>query len=161
MRAADAQPDESAETGTDHVLVRIGGGRYGICATDVAEVVPLLVLTRLPGAPRWLPGLGNWRGHVLPVLDLRPLLDVPVTPSPSSSRVVVLTVDTVEIGVLTDAVTGLAPVPEECPKPPPTVGEDAARLLRGLAPGGAGGPIGVIDTDALVALRDRLPRQTR
>ena len=158
-RAALEENDESA--GTDHVLVRIAGGRYAIAATDVAEVVPLLELTRLPGAPAWLPGIGNWRGHVLPVLDLRPLLDVPVSPSPSSARVVVLSVDEIEIGVLTDAVTGLAPVPDECPAPPVTVGQDAVLLLRGLAPGDGAGPIAVLDTAALLGLQERLPRQRR
>ncbi len=160
-RAALEVGDESAEAGTDHVLIRIAGGRYAIAATDVAEVVQLLELTRLPGAPSWLPGIGNWRGHVLPVLDLRPLLDVPVSPSPSSARVVVLSVDEIEIGVLTDAVTGLAAIPDECPAPPVTVGEDAALLLRALAPGDDAGPIGVLDTAALLGLQERLPRQRR
>lgn len=160
-RADQVAPDQDRPEGTEHLLVRIGGGRYGIRATDVAEVVPRLELTRLPAAPRWLSGIGNWRGHVLPVLDPRPLLDVPVTPSPSSSRVVVLMVDQVEVGVLTDAVAGLAALPDDCPAPPPNIGEDAARLLRGLAPGDSSGPIAVLDTGALLGLRERLPRPGR
>jgi hypothetical protein len=48
-RASLEASEESAQVGTDHVLVRIAGGRYAIAATDVAEVVPLLELTDCPG----------------------------------------------------------------------------------------------------------------
>jgi purine-binding chemotaxis protein CheW len=144
---------------TEHVLVRIGGGRYGIRATDVAQVAPVPELTRLPGTPPWLSGVGNWRGHVLPVIDLRPLLAAEVSASPTSARVVVLVVGEVEVGLLTDMVTGLAALPDDCPAPPATVTGSAAELLRGVAPGDAAGPIGVLDTAAIVAIRDRLPRR--
>ena len=41
---------------------------------DVAEVASVPGVTRVPGAPAWLAGVANWRGRMLPVLDLRPLL---------------------------------------------------------------------------------------
>ena len=44
---------------------------------DVAEVTASRRVTRLPGAPPWLAGVANWRGRMLPVLDLRPLLGAP------------------------------------------------------------------------------------
>lgn len=155
-----AAVDDVVET-VDHVTVRFGGGRYGICAPDVAEVVAVPVVTRLPGAPGWLLGIGNWRGHVLPLVDLRPLLGLVVTPLPSSARTVVLAVDGIEVGLLAEAVTGLSPVPQECSPPPATIDAGAAALLRGIADGGASGPLGVIDTTAVLALRDRVPRARR
>ena len=45
---------------------------------DVAEVTALPPVTRLPGAPAWLAGVANWRGRMLPVLDIRTLVGVPV-----------------------------------------------------------------------------------
>lgn len=143
---------------TDHVVVRLGHGRYAVCAPDVAEVIPVPVLTRIPGAPGWLCGIGNWRGHVLPVIDLRPLLGLEVSPSPSSARVVVLAVDDVEVGILADAVTGLLPVPDDCEPPPTNVPGSARDLLRGVTDGGVAGPVGVVLTSAVIALRERLPR---
>ena len=156
----EAAPEHRLDQ-VDHVTVRFGGGRYGICAPDVAEVVAVPVMTRLPGAPGWLLGIGNWRGHVLPLVDLRPLLGLTVAPLPSSARAVVLAVDGVEVGLVAEAVTGLSPIPAECAPPPVTVDPTAAELLRGIADGGSGGPIGVIDTAAVLALRDRVPRARR
>jgi purine-binding chemotaxis protein CheW len=153
-------PDDGAEAPrvTDHVVVRLGSGRYAVCAPDVAEVISVPALTRIPGAPVWLCGIGNWRGHVLPVIDLRPVLGATASPSPSSARVVVLAVDDVEVGILADAVTGLLPVPDDCEPPPTNVQGPARVLLRGITDGGTAGPVGVVLTAAVIALREQLPR---
>ena len=143
---------EVEDTGVDHVVVRLGGGRYGLAARDVAEVVPVPRVTRLPGSPGWLRGLANWRGHVLPVLDVRPLLDLPVTPLPSSARLVVVAVDDVEVGVVAEQVSGLVPVPDPCPPAPAGLVGGSADLVRGLADPGPAGPVAVLGTRQLLAL---------
>ena len=150
--------DEANLLCTDHVVVRFGGGRYGIAAPDVAEVCAVPVLTRVPGAPEWMTGIGNWRGHVLPVVDIRPLLGISITPLPSSARVVVVTVDDLEVGLIAEAVTGLVAVPDDCEPPPLSVSAGTADLLRGVAEGGVAGPIGVLSTPAIIALSHRLRR---
>ena len=47
------------------VVVRFGGSRYAVDMACVAEVVPVPVTSRVPGCPRWLAGVVNWRGRVL------------------------------------------------------------------------------------------------
>ncbi len=149
---------EPDATGVDHVVIRLGGGRYGVCAPDVAEVIPLPRLTRVPGTPSWVCGVGNWRGHVLPLIDLRGLLGVAVTPLPSSSRVVVVSVDDVEVGLVAEAVTGLVAVTEARDAPPMTLMGDAADLVVGLTDAGPGGPVAILGTGAVLGLRSRLTR---
>lgn len=154
---SDGPDSENQESvGVDHVAFRLGSSRYAVLAPRVAEVTRVPALTRVPGMPVWLPGVGNWRGHVLPVLDLRPLLDLPQIALPTSARVVVLVVDDIEMGLLTEAVTGLVRVSDELPSVPPTVAAHVAALLVGLLPGGATGPVGVLDIEALIALSARL-----
>lgn len=152
---------EPESTGADHVVIRLGGGRYGVRARDVAEVVPLPRTTRLPGVPAWVTGVGNWRGHVLPLVDLRSLLALPVTPLPSSARVVVLSVDDVEVGLVAEAVTGLLEVPDDRTAAPLTLVGDAAELLVGLVESDVGGPVAVLGTRAVLALGARVGRSAR
>lgn len=144
------------------VVLRLGAARYVVALEDVAEVVPLAPLTRVPNAPAWLAGVANWRGRVLPVVDLRLLLGAPAPPLPTSARFVVLTpggsVASAAVGVLAEAVPGvhdgaLAPVE---PLPPTTM-EGVAALLHGQLLD-AHGPLGVLDAAAVLALRDRMPR---
>ena len=144
--------------GHDHVVVRLGGGRYAVAAADVAEVVAVPHCTRVPGTPPWVVGVANWRGHVLPVIDLRPLLGVGAGPLPTSARLVVVSVEDVEVGLVTEAVTGLLEAGDDLRTTPATLTGDASDLVAGVAEDGTSGPVAVLSTRAVLALSARVSR---
>ena len=72
------------------VVVRLGDGRFAAELDAIAEVGRVPSVTRIPGAPGWLAGVANWRGRLLPVLDLRTLLGAPDPRLGSSARLLVL-----------------------------------------------------------------------
>ena len=94
---------------TEVVVVRLGGSRYALPMEAVAEVGRPPGLTRVPGLPTWMAGVANWRGRVLAVLDLRPLLAAPVAELDRRARLVVLRRGQVAVGVLTEGVEGTTP----------------------------------------------------
>lgn len=53
------------------VIVRVGPSRLGIPSRVVREMMALPGVARVPGLPADLPGVITWRGHVLPLVDLR------------------------------------------------------------------------------------------
>ena len=54
---------------------RIGDERFVASREQVREVLMLPdSMTRVPGARRWLLGIANLRGHLLPLVDLKLLL---------------------------------------------------------------------------------------
>ena len=55
--------------GSGHCLV--GREVRKLATNDLVAVPPM---SRVPGCPRWLAGVVNWRGRVLPVVDPRTLL---------------------------------------------------------------------------------------
>jgi purine-binding chemotaxis protein CheW len=145
------------------VLLRLGHSRFSVPMADVAEVTGLPPVTRLPGAPAWLLGVANWRGRMLPVLDLRTVLGVPVTPLTSSARLVVVAdADTgaLTAGVVAEAVTGVNDLDGALVAPPATLAPEAARLVAGQV-ADARGPIAVLDVAAVLALRDGVDRRRR
>lgn len=76
---------------------------------DVREVITLPTLTRVPGAKPWLLGLANVRGNLLPVCDLRGLMDgdaAPPAPLTRNSRVLVYNSERRPAGFLVDEVAG-------------------------------------------------------
>lgn len=75
---------------------------------DVREVITLPTLTRVPGAKPWLLGLANVRGNLLPVCDLRGLMDGAAAPAPltRNSRVLVYNSERRPAGFLVDEVAG-------------------------------------------------------
>jgi purine-binding chemotaxis protein CheW len=139
------------------VVVRFGGSRYAVDMADVAEVVAVPPTSRVPATPRWLAGVVNWRGRVLAVVDPRSLLGAETIPLPSSARLLVLSVDGVEAGMVVEAVAGLLEAGDAEPEPPPaTASSSATSMVLGVVADGSG-PISLLDARALLALRADLP----
>lgn len=153
------------ETAQEHVVVRLGGCRYGLAMSSVAEVGRPPSLTRVPGLPEWVAGVANWRGRVLAVLDVRGLLTGPAAPLDRGGRMVVLSTASatgaVSVGLLVEAVEGALEIAADSVEPAllnlPT---RTASLLAGQLTD-ADGPCGVIDLPALFRLADELPRARR
>jgi purine-binding chemotaxis protein CheW len=115
----------------------------------------------VPGCPRWLAGVVNWRGRVLPVIDPRSLLGTELSPLPSSARLLVLSVDGIEAGLIGEAVTGLLEAGDSAPEPAPaTASARAASLVTGVV-SDAVGPISLLDASAVLRLRSELPTARR
>lgn len=56
-----------------HVIVQLGSDRYALPARDIVEVLPLVALKSLLGAPRGIAGLLDYCGRPVPVVDLSAL----------------------------------------------------------------------------------------
>jgi chemotaxis signal transduction protein len=141
-----------------HVVVRLGGSRFALSMDAVAEVGRLPGCTRVPGTPEWCAGVANWRGRILGVLDLRPLLGLPSddTGRGREARLVVLANGGTQVGVLADRVDGVLDVDPDALEPTlVTLSQEAHSLLRGQA-SDAEGPVGVLDEMAVFALRERV-----
>jgi chemotaxis signal transduction protein len=142
-----------------HVCVRLGHGRYAVPLNSVDHVMQVPPLSRVPGGPLWLAGVANWRGRVLPVVDVRPLLGVERTVLPGSGRILVLADGEVRAGVLVESVLGLIDDPGSgIEAVPATVTPAAASILEGIVD--AEGPVGLLDVASVLGLRGQL-RQTR
>jgi chemotaxis-related protein WspB len=69
---------------------RIGSESYALDTAQIAEVLPLLQITRVPLAPAGVAGLINYRGRPVPVLDLSELmLGEPAQPHISTRLILV------------------------------------------------------------------------
>jgi chemotaxis-related protein WspB len=53
-----------------YLTFQLGEGRYALPLCDILEVLPLLPLRGVPHAPDYISGIFNYRGQVVPVLDL-------------------------------------------------------------------------------------------
>lgn len=62
---------ETEDSGEKYLLFRLGGNEYGIDIDRVREIIGLIHISRIPGAPDYVSGVINLRGNAIPVLDLR------------------------------------------------------------------------------------------
>lgn len=56
------------------VIFRIGTTRYALESQKITEIVPLVMLNPIPQVPEAVAGAFNYRGQVVPVIDLGHLL---------------------------------------------------------------------------------------
>ena len=160
-----ARPGDSGAADSDAVVVRLGEGRFAVGLGQVAEVGRVPTVTRVPGLPAWVAGVVNWRGRVLPTLDLRALLGAEHTPLTGAARLVVLAVDDVSVGLVVDRVDGMTVLGDDVAALPaallPAVLPDTGSgLVRGQVPR-PDGPVAVLDVEAVLRLREALPRPRR
>jgi purine-binding chemotaxis protein CheW len=64
----DSGPDSHPQ---DFVIVRLDDEYFAFDVSEVAEVLPFSEPVRMPRAPKFLVGVVDVRGHLLPVVDLR------------------------------------------------------------------------------------------
>src|SRR4029079_10550845 len=97
LRAHGAAPEDE-KAGADasgeerqFVVFRLGEDDFGLPIEAVNEVARVPdQITRLPKAPKFLEGVVNLRGEVLPVVDQRRRFDMPAAPQQGARRLVVV-----------------------------------------------------------------------
>jgi chemotaxis-related protein WspB len=52
------------------LLCYVGDERYALESSRIVEIVPKVALKKLHHAPEYIPGLFNYRGRIIPVIDL-------------------------------------------------------------------------------------------
>ncbi len=86
------------------IVLGIEMERYGIDIHDVAEVLPQVRITPLPGAPAVFAGVINVHGEIRPVMDLRRLLGMDAVRNGDPARVIVLRCNGRQMGLQIDSV---------------------------------------------------------
>jgi len=86
---------------------RIGDEQFVAARDQVREVLMLPdTVTRVPGARRWLLGIANLRGHLLPLVDVKLLLGSGRTTLRRTTRVISVNHREVPAGLVVDEVLG-------------------------------------------------------
>ena len=86
---------------------RIGDEQFVAAREEVREVLMLPdTMTRVPGAKRWLLGIANLRGHLLPLIDLKLMLGSGRTTLRRTTRVISVNHREVPAGLVVDEVLG-------------------------------------------------------
>ena len=130
------------------IVLAIGDERYGIELADVAEVLPLVQVTPVPGAPPTFSGVINVHGEIRPVIDLKNVLGVDAAKKGNLSRVILLRRQEREIGLNVDRVEQIRSISSEDLQSAKSGNTDlSARYLKGLTPDG----LMLLNTEALFA----------
>jgi purine-binding chemotaxis protein CheW len=121
------------------VIFEVAGNRYALSADQVKEVVRAVQFSPLPKAARFVEGLIDVRGTIVPVLEIRSRFGLPAKPLSASDYLVLANAGTRLIALRVDGVQDLVEVDDEdvrsVQNEVPTARhiEGVARLEDGLA----------------------------
>jgi len=102
----DQPSDNTAGKALAVVKFVLAPDTYAIDASMVTEVILLRELTPLPGVPSFLAGITNVRGKIVSIVDLKKYLGIKQVGISEHNRVILLSDERMEFGVLTDAIVG-------------------------------------------------------
>src|SRR5215467_7992916 len=96
---------------------------YGINIQQVKEIIEYTAITKVPKVPRWIRGVINLRGNVVPVVDLALRFGLEERPNTKTSCIIIVEVqqetEKTVMGVIADAVNQVIVLaPEEIEEPP-------------------------------------------
>jgi purine-binding chemotaxis protein CheW len=101
---------------------RVGGEDYALDIMRVREIIHPLPITPVPRAPVFVEGVIRLRGDVIPVLDVRKRLGLPIAPPTRKSRFLVVHVARRRIALIVDEVREVLRLPRAEIRPAPSLG---------------------------------------
>jgi purine-binding chemotaxis protein CheW len=112
---------------------RLGGEEYVLPVDDVREVLKSRELTVVPNSPSHILGVTSIRGTVLPVIDLGSRLGLPPAVRDEKARIIIISPDDEDAGIVVDRVTGVVRIAPDAIRPAPETIEQGAEYLKGIA----------------------------
>ena len=152
-RAADSsvadpsRPDAQSDAATglaDFISFAIGGDQYGVDIMSVREIKEWSKVTKLPEQPKYVSGVLNLRGVMVPVIDLRCRFGAGLTECSPTHIVIVVQINGRQVGLLADRVLDIVSFDTAKVQPVPRTAQSTAKFLSGL----------VTHDDTMIALID-------
>ena len=116
------------------IVFRLKDEEYGVEVNQVKSIEKLEHITRVPRTPKFVKGVINLRGVVTPIVDLRSRFALEETGYSETTRVIIVVVGELEVGLIVDAANDVIDIPVNAIEPAPeVVGGVEAAYLRGVA----------------------------
>ncbi|GMR07278.1 MAG: chemotaxis protein CheW [Gammaproteobacteria bacterium] len=132
LNAAGLPQQDEAKTGWVGIGFKLGDLKLVAPLDEVVELLTYPSLSRVPGTKKWVKGIANIRGNLLPIMDLSGYLTRKPTALTASSRILVVRHAGIYSGLLVDEVLGLKHfLDEERSRTVPNVDNFIKTYLRG------------------------------
>jgi len=131
----DAEDSHPQPAGKELIFLvfRLADDEFGLPIDTVVEVAQVPEqITRVPRTPKFLEGVVNLRGEVLPIVDQRRRFDMPASDGATTRRLVVVRTARHRAGLIVDGVSDVLRTSAAQIKPPPDLTDATSRLINGV-----------------------------
>lgn len=116
------------------IVFQLGDKEYAIPVNQVQGIEKTMHITRVPKTPEYVKGVINLRGVVTPIIDLRDRFNVKSTVENENTRIIIISLDEMEVGFIVDAANDVMDIPKVAIEPQPeVVGSYEEEFISGVA----------------------------
>ena len=107
-----------------YLTFELCGEEYGLEILKVREIIGIMGITPVPQTPKFIKGVINLRGKVIPVVDLRLKFGFDEVDYTKETCIIVVEVKSVLTGIIVDTVSEVLDITNEELETTPNLGED-------------------------------------
>lgn len=103
------------------IVFQLKDEEFAVSVQQVGAIERMLPVTRVPQTASFVKGVINLRGVVTPVIDLRKRFDIEEVPYGETTRIIIVHLEDMEVGLIVDSANDVIDIPEEAIEPAPEV----------------------------------------
>ncbi|WNB90381.1 chemotaxis protein CheW [Bacillus sp. NEB1478] len=116
------------------IVFQLKDEEYAVPVQDVKSIERMQHITRIPRTAPFIKGVINLRGIVTPIIDLRSRFELEEMEYTDSTRIIIVSVGTMEAGLIVDAANDVLDLnAETIEAPPEVVGGVDAEYIKSVA----------------------------
>lgn len=85
-----------------YVVFKLGKEEFGIDIMNVQEIIPYEESIHVPDTPDFIEGIINYRGNVIPIINLKKRFKLETKENTEDTRIIVINLDEKEVGFIVD-----------------------------------------------------------
>ncbi len=95
------------------VVFKLDKEEYGVDIHKVTTIEKMGRIARVPKTPGYVKGVINLRGEIIPIMDLRTKFNLPEIEETEDTRIIIVKVNDIIVGMIVDAVAEVLQITEE------------------------------------------------
>lgn len=116
------------------IVFQLADKEYAIPVSNVQGIEKLMHITRVPKTAKYVKGVINLRGVITPIIDLRERFDLPISEDEETTRIIIVTLDDIEVGFIVDSANDVIDIPTNAiEQQPEVVGSIEEDFISGVA----------------------------
>lgn len=98
---------------TQFVVFVLSDEEYGLDIQIVNTIEKMIPITRVPKTPKFIKGVINLRGDIVPIMDLKERFGLPQIEETEETRIIIVKFEDVQMGIIVDEVKEVIYINEE------------------------------------------------
>lgn len=96
-----------------YVIFKLNNNEYGIDIMNVKEIIEHTDCSEVPNSPDFIRGIINYRGDIVPVIDLHKKFNISSTSITDDTRLIIFGLGDKQIGLLVDDASQVVPIDDK------------------------------------------------